>query len=152
MQGGIVMPKYLVVANQTVSNPRLISELQALCRKDSGAEFDLLVPATPVRNLLFRRGTDEKAETVARKRISKAKALFAQEGITLNDADVGSGDPIAAVEQRLQARDNYAAVIISTLPGESSQWLRIRLPQTIESTCDVPVYHVESPAAWTYGP
>ena len=146
------MPTYLVVANQTVSNPRLISQLQALCRKDSGAEFDLLVPATPVRNLLFRRGTDDKAETVARKRISKAKALFAQEGITLNDADVGSGDPIAAVEQRLQTRDDYAAVIISTLPGESSQWLRIRLPQTIESTCDVPVYHVESPAAWTYGP
>src|SRR4028119_2061731 len=132
------MPRYLVVANQTVSNPRLISELQALCRQDSGAEFDLLVPATPVRSLLFRRGTDDKAETVARKRISKAKVLFAQEGITLTDADVGSGDPIVAVEQRLQAGDDYSAVVISTPPGESSQWMRMRLPQTIESKFDVP--------------
>ena len=146
------MPRYLVVANQTVGNPRLISELQALCRKDSGAEFDLLVPATPVRNLLFRRGTDDKAETVARKRITKAKALFAKEGITLTAADVGSGDAIAAVEQSLRADDDYAAVVISTLPGESSQWLRLRLPQTIRSTFDLPVHHVEAPPAWTYGP
>lgn len=146
------MPRYLVVANQTVSNPRLISELQALCREDSGAEFVLLVPATPVRSLLFRRGTDEKAETVARKRISRAKALFAKEGITLTDAHVGSGDPIAAVEHSLRAEDDYAAVVISTLPGESSQWLKMQLPQTVKSKFDVPVFHVESPPAWTYGP
>ncbi len=146
------MSRYLVVANQTVTNPLLIGELKALCRQDSGAEFVLLAPATPVRDLLFRRGTDEKAEAVARKHVDKARATYAKEGISLTDAHVGGADPVAAIEQELQADVEYTAVVISTLPGGDSRWLKQQLPQTVESKFGLPVILVEAPPAWTYVP
>ncbi len=61
------MSRYLGVANQTTTSPRLLQELRGLGRREADAQFVLVVPATPVRDLSFRRATDEKAEAVARK-------------------------------------------------------------------------------------
>ncbi len=146
------MSKYLVVANQTVSNPRLITELRGLCHRDAGAESVLLVPATPVRDLLFRRASDERAEAVARKHAEKGRACFGREWISLMDVRIGSGDAAEAIEAELRGDPDYAGVVISTLPGESSRWLKTGLPQTVESRSHLPVIHVEVQPTWTVGP
>jgi len=49
------MGRYLVVAHETVSNPVLLKQLGQITASDQQAEFVLLVPATRVRHLLFRR-------------------------------------------------------------------------------------------------
>ena len=137
------MSKYLVVANQTVTSPQLVHELRRLCEGDPEARFVLVVPATPVRHLL-RRDTAERAETVAREHAEKGRARLGEAGIDLADVRVGSGDPVEAVEQALQG-DEYARVVISTLPGESSRWLKLGLPGTVRERFGVPVTHVEAP-------
>ena len=140
------MAKYLVVANQTVTNPQLLSELKHVCEEDRDAQFVLVVPATPVRHLL-RRDTEDRAETVARKHAERGRARLADAGLTLADVRVGSGDPVEAVEEALHDGE-YARVLISTLPGESSRWLKLGLPGTVQSRFGVPVTHVEAPPSF----
>ena len=141
------MSKYLVVANQTTTSPRLLEELRDLARREPDAQLVLVVPATPVRDLFFRRSTEEKAEAVARKHADKGRAHLARAGLDVVDARVVSGDPIAAVEQELRD-DAYAGVVISTLPGEHSAWLRMDLPRKVAATFDGEVRHVEAPPEW----
>jgi hypothetical protein len=50
------MARYLVVAHETVSSPLLLDAVRGVRKQDAEAEFVLLVPATPVRHLLFRKG------------------------------------------------------------------------------------------------
>ena len=141
------MATYLVVANQTTTSPKLLEELRDLARRQPGTEFVLVVPATPVRDLFFRRSADDKAEAVARKHADKGRAHLARAGLTVVDARVVGGEPVAAVEQELRDAD-YAGVVISTLHGEHSAWLRMGLPQKVAATYGGPVRHVETPPEW----
>lgn len=61
------MARYLVIAHETVTNPVLSERLQEIQEQDPGAEFTLLVPATPVRHLLFLHGNEHDATAVANK-------------------------------------------------------------------------------------
>ena len=141
------MPRYLVVANQTTTSPRLLQKLREVVRQDPGTDFVLVVPATPVRDLLFRRASDDKAEAVALKHARRGRAHLEKAGIAVEDARVVGGEPVSAVEQEL--RDgHYDGVVISTLPGEHSAWLRMGLPQKVAATFDGPVLHVEAAPDW----
>ncbi len=141
------MSRYLVVANQTTTSPRLVQELRDVARSDPGAEFVLVVPATPVRDLFFRRSPDEKAEAVARKHAQKGRAHLERAGLPIVDARVVGGEPVPAVEQELREA-TYAGVVISTLHGEHSAWLRMGLPQKVAAVFDGPVRHVETKPEW----
>src|ERR671910_642242 len=68
------MARYLVVAHQTVTSPELVKQVRVLREQDKDAEFVLLVPATPVRHLLLRRGDEHDAEATARKRAERGRA------------------------------------------------------------------------------
>ena len=141
------MPRYLVVANQTTTSPRLLEELRELSRRQGGAEFVLVVPATPVRDLFFRRSPDEKADAVARKHAEKGRAHVERAGLTVVDARVVGSDPVTAVEQELREAE-YAGVVVSTLHGEHSAWLRMGLPHKIAAVFDGEVRHVETQPEW----
>ena len=141
------MPRYLVVANQTTTSPRLLERLRELARGEAGAEFVLVVPATPVRDLFFRRATEEKAEAVARKHADKGRAYLTKAGMSVVDARVVGGEPVSAVEQELAGAD-YDGVVISTLPREHSAWLRSGLPQKVAATFGGQVVHVEAAPEW----
>jgi hypothetical protein len=145
------MSRYLVVAHQTVTNPKLLEEVRAVARRDPAAEFVLLVPATPVRHLLFGRGTEHDAETVAGKLADRALAMFTKKGVKLVDARVGAASPVEAVDQEMTRNPGYAGVIVSTLPAEKSQWLRADLPRTVASTYGLPVFHVRAGDEWSAG-
>ncbi len=136
------MARYLVVAHQTAASPGLTSQVVGMAGKDPKTEFVLLVPATPVRQLLRRRGSGA-AEQVARRQADRAQAAFAAAGVRLSAARVGAADPLQAVGQELQAHGSYDGVIVSTLPAEQSRWLRMDLPGRVERELHVPVIHVE---------
>ena len=136
------MARYLVVAHQTVTSPELLKQVRALREQEKDAEFVLLVPATPVRHLLFRRGDEHDAEATARKRVERGRALFAKKGLPLHDAKVGAPDPAAAIDREVTADSGYTGFVISTLPAEKSRWLRLDLPRTVRAKYGLPVHHV----------
>src|ERR687885_273214 len=145
------MARYLVVAHQTVTNPELLKQVRIVKEKDEQAEFVLLVPATPVRHLLFLKGDERDAQAAAEKLAAKARVVFARHGVDLRDAKVGAESPVAAIEEEVAADPNYAGFIISTLPpGEvavvahgpaADRGVEIRKP----------VYHVLAAPEWSPG-
>jgi hypothetical protein len=145
------MGRYLIVAHQTVTNPELRHEVQRLRNEDPQAEFTLLVPATPVRHLLFRRGDEHDARAVAEKLVRRARAMFARAGVPLADARVGRESPADAIDDEVTARPGYAGFVISTLPRETSRWLRLDLPATVQARYGLPVFHVQAAGEWSAG-
>ena len=139
------MERYLVVAHQTVTSPELVKQVRALREQEKDAEFVLLVPATPVRHLLLRRGDEHDAEATARKRAERGRALFAKKGLPLRDAKVGAPDPADAIDREVKADSSYTGFVISTLPAEKSRWLRMDLPRTVRAKYGLPVHHVVAP-------
>lgn len=136
------MARYLIVAHQTATSPELLRQVRAVGEQQEGTEFVLLVPATPVRHLLFRRGDEHDAEAAARKRVDRARALFAKKGLPLSDARVGASDPAEAIDREVEANPGYTGFIISTLPAEKSRWLRMDLQRTVGAKYGLPVHHV----------
>ena len=143
------MTKYLVVAHETVTNPVLADQLRAIQQNDPNAEFTLLVPATPVRHLLFLHGNEHDAAAVANKLTRKAQKMFAKNHINLVDARVGSESPIDAIDHEIIASPGYAGFVISTLPQETSRWLRMDLPTVVGKKYGLPVHHVQAAPDWT---
>lgn len=145
------MARYLVVAHETVSNPLLIDQLSEIQAEDPTAEFTLLVPATPVRHLVFRRGTETEAAAAAAKLAEKARRLLERNHVNLVATRVGSESPAKAVDDEVTAHPGYAGFVISTLPQETSRWLRADLPKLVESKYGLPVHHVKAPLEWSAG-
>ncbi len=143
------MARYLVVAHETVTSPELLKQVRLVREQDADAEFVLLVPATPVRHLLIRRGDEHDAEAVARRRIQRAQALFTKKGLPLADARVGTADPGEAIDEEVAAHPGYAGFVISTLPAEKSRWLRMDLPRRVRARYGLPVHHVVAAEEYT---
>jgi hypothetical protein len=146
------MARYLVVAHQTVTSPELLKAVRGVRDQDAEAEFVLLVPATPVRHLLFRKGDDNDAEATARKRGDRASAVFAKAELPLSAVHVGPADPAVAIDEEVAAHPGYAGFVISTLPKEKSRWLRMDLPGTVREKHGLPVHHVVAEATPDVGP
>ena len=138
------MARYLVVAHQTVTSPELLKVVRGVRDQDAEAEFVLLVPATPVRHLLFRTGDEHDAEANASKRGQRASVVFTKRGVPLSEVRVGAADPAQAIDNEVAAHPGYAGFIISTLPAEKSRWLRLDLPGTVQARHGLPVHHVVS--------
>ena len=146
------MARYLVVAHETVTSPLLLDAVRGVHDRDAGAEFVLLVPATPVRYLLFRKGDENDAEATARKRGERARAAFTKKGVPLSDVHIGAADPAEAIDQEVAAHPGYAGFVISTLPAEKSRWLQLNLPRTVRERHGLPVHHVVAEARPDLGP
>jgi hypothetical protein len=139
------MAKYLVVAHETVTNPMLLEQIRKVEAEDKSAEFTLLVPATPVRHLLFGHSSGQKAEEVAHELAEKARKAFEKNHLNLYDARVGSESPDVAIDEEVKAHPGYAGFIISTHTKEKSRWLALNLPTLVQSKYGLPVRHVEAP-------
>lgn len=137
------MAKYLVVAHETVTNPILLEEIKKVAEEDQAAEFTLLVPATPVRHLLWH-SSDRKAEAVAHELAESARKVFEKNHLNLVDARVGSESPDVAIDEEVKAHPGYAGFVISTHTKEKSRWLALDLPALVESKYGLPVRHVEA--------
>jgi flavin-binding protein dodecin len=146
--------RYLIVANRTVGSTaleRAVSERVAA----GGAEFHVLVPVVlgawsmgagmdPVSGYADSAGVadlHEEADREAHARLDEVLARLERAGVVAT-GEVGSSDPLAAVEGVLQ-RGSFDEVIVATLPAPVSRWLRLDLPRRIERRSGLPVTHIE---------
>jgi flavin-binding protein dodecin len=149
--------RYLVVANQTISDAALTRALEE--RMAVGpAEFHLLVPAR-VSTLagttlmvqpwsgfaIFDKSVavakHDEARSKAQPRLDSAlQALRARGAVATGE--ISLDDPFAAVASVLQ-RAAFDEIIVSTLPASLSRWMRKDLPRRLHRRFGLPVTHVE---------
>jgi bacterioferritin len=135
------MQRFLVLANQTASSAELTNAVRDIIKKDAATEFVLLVPATPVEDLLDWQDGDN--ETVAKRTAQTAKEHLQGVGAKVVRTEVGDPSPVKAIEDELQRhQEKYDGILISTLPLQRSRWVALDQPRRIERRFKLPVTHV----------
>jgi GABA permease len=148
------MHRYLIVANQTLASDQLLDLIRE--RMATGpAEFWLVVPATPVKDLASNAvsipmpvmgGTlalphpPEEARQRAQDQLEAAVKKLTAAGVTVNGA-VCDPDPMRAVEEAVTSKE-FDEIIVSTLPRRLSRWLHQDLPARLQHQFHLPVTHV----------
>lgn len=130
----------LVVANRTAESDELIGALCERAERDD-VRFTLLVPATPhgVAWAADMHSGSEEAEAHMNRAIDRLRAL----GLDV-DGSIGDPDPVAAVQDLVNAGNHFDEVVVSTLPVHLSRWLKLDLPHRVERSLGLPVRHVEA--------
>jgi len=105
------MPRYLVLANQTASSPELTSAVRKMVEKKADTEFVLLVPATPVEDLLDWQDGDN--ETIAKRTAQAAKEHLEGMGAKVVRTEVGDPSPIKTIEDELQRHQENMTALLS---------------------------------------
>jgi hypothetical protein len=132
------MANVLVVANRTAESPELIDALRERAARGD-AVFTLLVPSTPhgVAWAADMHSGGSEAEGHMNAAVENMRAA----GMEVAGGKVGDPDPIAAVQDEVNFT-TYDEVIVSTLPGGISKWLKLDLPHRVERVTGLPVSHV----------
>lgn len=121
----------LVLASQTLRGEQLLERLQAKAAQEGQHLFIVVVPQEDGSGDAPRRARARLADMLDRVR---AAGLLAS-GMT------GDPDPYTAAANALELF-NVDDVLISTLPGERSGWLRAHLVERVRGISPVPVEHV----------
>jgi len=132
------MANVLVVANRTAESPELLEALKQRAQRGD-ATFTLLVPSTPhgVAWAADMHSGGSEAEAHMQNAVERLRSA----GLEVADGKVGDPDPAAAV-QDLVNFESFDEVVVSTLPGGISKWLKLDLPHRVERITGLPVTHV----------
>jgi hypothetical protein len=132
------MANVLVVANRTAESPELLEALKQRAAQGD-VEFSLLVPATPhgVAWAADMHSGGGEAEQHMENAVERMRA----EGLQVAAGKVGDPDPVAAVQDEVNFT-KYDEIVVSTLPGGISKWLKLDLPHRVERATGLPVTHV----------
>jgi hypothetical protein len=134
------MRSYLIVVNQTFTSPTLAEAIADRMRQGE-ATFHVVVPATPIGHGL----TWDEQEAFAAAEARLAEILERLRGIGAQaTGEVGSKDPVAAVEDAMRSR-TVDEVILSTLPAGISRWLGQDVPSRLRGSITVPLTVVTAP-------
>jgi hypothetical protein len=148
------MPRYLVVANQTLDSDELAT-LVRVRTAEGPAEFWLVVPATPVKDLASRAvpipmpvmggvstlpAPPSEARRLAQINLDAAIEKLTAAGATVDGA-VADPDPVRAVAEALNGRE-FDEIIVFTLPPRLSRWLHNDLPTRLQHEFHLPVTDV----------
>jgi hypothetical protein len=121
----------IVLANRTAAAPELISAL--LERSERGPiAVTLVMPAS---------GPGSAARAAASERLEAALAAWREAGIERCDGVVCDPIPLEALSEVWDPM-RHDEVIVSTLPGQSSTWIRADLPRSVARYTGVHVRHV----------
>ena len=106
-----------------------------------GVAEDVLV-VCPALNSKVRTWTSDEdgARAAAAARLDAALEALQGVGIRVR-GEIGDGDPLQALEDALR-RFSADAIIISTHPPGSSNWLELGVVEAARARFDVPVTHV----------
>ena len=121
----------IVLANRTAAAPELISALVE--RSERGPiVVTLVMPAS---------GPGSAARAVATERLEAALSAWREAGIERCEGVVGDPIPQEALSEVWDPL-RHDEVIVSTLPGQSSTWIRADLPRSVARYTGVYVRHV----------
>lgn len=127
----------LVIANVTATSKDLIGALQERAARGPIA-CTLVMPAA---------APGFAGRDAARAGLDEALATWREAGIEA-DGVIGDSDPILAVQECWRP-DRFDEVVVSTLPGGASKWLRFDFPQRVARLTDARVEHVVArPPGW----
>ena len=130
--------RILVLANETLEGEHLRDEI---VRMSEGVAEDVFV-VCPALNSQVRTWTSDEdgAREAAGARLQATLKALEGAGIAAR-GQIGDGDPVQALEDALR-RFSADAIIISTHPVGSSNWLERGVVETARARFDVPVTHV----------
>jgi hypothetical protein len=131
------MAEILVLANETIGGAKLLDAIRE--RNAHGdARFHVVVPLTRPRhgNVIY----DEAVRDSAQVRVDLALAFMREEGIE-GTGEVGDGDPLNAAKDAI-AEHRINEIIVSTLPAQSSGWMKRDLIEALEGETGLPLHHV----------
>lgn len=127
-----------MVANRTAATIALIAAVRSRALRGP-ASFHLLVPANP--SGLHRLVDPEVAgREEAQATLDEALPVLAEASECEFTGEVGSADPMAAMQDVINARD-IDEIIVSTLPPRLSRWLKVDLLSKARDL-GLPVTHV----------
>src|SRR5918999_2054349 len=129
---GLAVAVTLVVANKTSGGQELLEVLKKQASADSSRVFVCVIP---------QEGGEGHAAHVARERLGRLLRTLRENGV-LASGMIGDPDPYDAT---MNALDLFTVdkVVISTLPGEKSGWLRTDLISRVQTNTTATVEHVE---------
>ena len=132
------MTKILVLANETIGGRGLVEKVQE--RAGDDVEYWVVVPrARPRRgNVVY----DEAVRDMAQVRVDLMLA-FMRDNHIKGGGEVGDPDPFLAATDAVAA-EGIDEIIVSTLPAETSGWMKRDLPERLRETTGRPVTHVIS--------
>jgi hypothetical protein len=130
-QEGLSFKVTLVVANKTSSGEELLEHLRV---KAAGEEPRLFIAVVPQLD-----GSGD-APREARERLARMLDRLQGAGL-LSSGMIGDPDPYTAVMNALELF-RVDDIVISTLPGERSGWLRANLVERVRGATSIPVEHV----------
>jgi hypothetical protein len=120
----------LVVANQTVLGEPLLQKIRERAA-ESAAGFLIISP----------QGDSDTSHEEAERRLLRAVTTLRSEGLDVH-GQISHPDPYAAVMQTIED-ERVNEIIVSTLPGARSGWLRRDLLGRLRADTKLPVEHVE---------
>ena len=130
----------LIVADQPADSPQLCEAVARRAREGPCA-FTLLVPRPP-NDLHQEAGPEDYGADQAFARLDAAVPLLSQAAGHPIVGMIGSHEPLATIKDALNLL-SFDEVIISMLPAQRSQWLRLDLPRQVREL-GVPVTEVIS--------
>ena len=131
------MAEVLVLANETIGGAKLLDTVRDR-HAQGGARFHVVVPQTRPRhgNVIY----DEAVRDSAQVRVDLALAFMREEGID-GAGEVGDGDPLNAALDAI-AEHGITEIVVSTLPAQTSGWMKRDLIEALENDTGLPVTHV----------
>ena len=137
--------RVLVLANETVVADELLHELRAIDDKGK-AQYFVCVPANPVdTGQAEYKGAVylwDATKAAAQERLDYTLSALRADGLTA-EGDLGDYRPLRALADAVAAF-SPDQIVISTLPPESSVWLRDNVVDRARTLYDMPVTHVVS--------
>jgi hypothetical protein len=130
--------RILVVANETVGGPELLSEIREHAVGHAGRVF-VVSPAlnSPLKHWV---SDEDQARADAQARLDDSLATMQAAGLDAT-GEIGDGDPIQAIEDAVRTF-RPDELIISTHPAGRSHWLERGVVEKARERFDLPVAHV----------
>jgi GABA permease len=130
--------RILVVANETVGGPELLTEIQA---RSEGRRARVLV-VCPALNSPLRHWVSDEDEARAKAQTRLDDSLGSMRAVGLDaEGEIGDGDPIQAIEDGIRTFQPDE-LVISTHPPGRSHWLERGVVEKARERFELPVTHV----------
>ncbi len=120
--------RVLVVAHKTAATPALIEAVRERAAR-GGATFTLLVPHV-VHGMTRVADPEDVDNAESQAVLDLALPLLSEAAGSEVEGIVGDADPLCAIQDAINLR-GFDEVIISTLSGRVSKWLKLDLPSKV---------------------